>query len=44
VFEVVKLLFLLAVVVIPNPIRVWCFHFGTYFAPVASLTLVAVLR
>ncbi|WP_241482162.1 DUF1211 domain-containing protein, partial [Caballeronia grimmiae] len=28
VFGVVKLLFLLAVVVIPNPIRVWCFHLG----------------
>ncbi|MBD1867228.1 DUF1211 domain-containing protein [Cyanobacteria bacterium FACHB-471] len=36
-------LFLLAIVVIPYPIRVWCFHLGTGFEPVASVTLVAGL-
>jgi uncharacterized membrane protein len=39
----INLLFLLAIVVIPYPIRVWCFHFGTGFEPVASVTLVAGL-
>ena len=39
-FGVINLLFLLAIVVIPYPIRVWCFHLGTGFEPVASLTLV----
>jgi uncharacterized membrane protein len=39
----INLLFLLAIVVIPYPIRVWCFHFGTRFEPVASVTLVAGL-
>jgi len=38
-----NLLFLLAIVVIPYPIRVWCFHLGTRFEPVASVTLVAGL-
>ncbi|SAK96593.1 hypothetical protein AWB76_07322 [Caballeronia temeraria] len=42
-FSVIKLLFLLAIVVIPYPIRVWCFHLGTEFEPVASATLVAGL-
>ncbi|MDR5880447.1 TMEM175 family protein [Caballeronia sp. LZ032] len=42
-FGVINLLFLLAIVVIPYPIRVWCFHLGTGFEPVASLTLVAGL-
>jgi uncharacterized membrane protein len=37
----INLLFLLAIVVIPYPIRVWCFHLGTGFEPVASVTLVA---
>jgi uncharacterized membrane protein len=39
----INLLFLLAIVVIPYPIRVWCFHVGTGFEHVASLTLVAGL-
>jgi uncharacterized membrane protein len=42
-FGVINLLFLLAIVVIPYPIRVWCFHLGTGFEPVASVTLVAGL-
>ena len=42
-FGAINLLFLLAIVVIPYPIRVWCFHLGTGFEPVASLTLVAGL-
>lgn len=39
----INLLFLLAVVVIPYPIRAWCFHLGTAFEPDASLTLVVGL-
>jgi uncharacterized membrane protein len=42
-FGVINLLFLLAIVVVPYPIRVWCFHLGTGFEPVASVTLVAGL-
>jgi uncharacterized membrane protein len=42
-FGVINLLFLLAIVVISYPIRVWCFHLGTGFEPVASVTLVAGL-
>lgn len=42
-FGAINLLFLLAIVVIPYPIRVWCFHLGTGFEPVASVTLVAGL-
>ena len=38
-----NLLFMLAIVVIPYPIRVWCFHLGTGFEPTASITLVAGL-
>lgn len=38
-FGAINLLFLLAIVVIPYPIRVWCFHIGTGFEPVASVTL-----
>ncbi len=38
-FGALNLLFLLAIVVIPYPIRVWCFHLGTPFEPVASVTL-----
>jgi uncharacterized membrane protein len=38
-----NLLFLLAIVVIPYPIRVWCFHLGSGFERVASVTLVAGL-
>ena len=39
----INLLFLLAIVVIPYPIRVWCFHLGTVFERTASVTLVAGL-
>ncbi|MBV8864059.1 MAG: DUF1211 domain-containing protein [Acidobacteriaceae bacterium] len=42
-FAAVNLLFLLAIVVIPYPIRLWCFHLGTRFERVASITLVAGL-
>jgi uncharacterized membrane protein len=42
-FGAFNLLFLLAIVVIPYPIRVWCFHLGTDFEQVASVTLVAGL-
>src|SRR5436305_4393404 len=42
-FGAINLLFLLAIVVIPYPIRVWCFHLGTRFEHVASVTLVAGL-
>lgn len=40
-FSAINLLFLLAIV--PYPIRIWCFHVGTHFEPVASVTLVAGL-
>ena len=42
-FGGLNLLFLLAIVVIPYPIRVWCFHIGTIFERVGSVTLVASL-
>lgn len=42
-FSAINLLFLLAIVVVPYPIRVWCFHLGTGFEPVAAVTLVAGL-
>ena len=42
-FSAINLLFLLAIVVIPYPIRVWCFHLGTRFEPTAAVTLVAGL-
>jgi uncharacterized membrane protein len=42
-FGAINLLFLLAIVVIPYPIRVWCFHLGTPFESVASAILVAGL-
>jgi uncharacterized membrane protein len=42
-FGALNLIFLLAIVVIPYPIRVWSFHLGTPFEPVASVTLVASL-
>jgi len=42
-FGAINLLFLLAIVVVPYPIRVWCFHVGTRFEPLASVTLVAGL-
>lgn len=43
VFGLLNLLFLLAIVVIPYPIRVWCFHFGTPFEPSAAVTLTVAL-
>lgn len=42
-FSAINLLFLLAIVVIPYPIRAWCFHLGTQFEGVASVVLVAGL-
>ena len=42
-FSAINLLFLLAIVVVPYPIRVWCFHLGTRFEPVASVALAAGL-
>jgi uncharacterized membrane protein len=42
-FSTLNLLFLLAIVVIPYPVRVWCYHLNTGFEPVASLTLVVGL-
>jgi uncharacterized membrane protein len=42
-FGVLNGLFLLAIVVIPYPIRAWCFHVGTIFEPVATVALVASL-
>jgi uncharacterized membrane protein len=42
-FSAINLLFLLAIVVVPYPIRVWCFHFGTPFESAASVTLAAGL-
>lgn len=41
--SVLNLLFLLAIVVIPYPVRVWCFHLGTEFEQTAALTLTAGL-
>src|SRR4029079_7208755 len=42
-FRAINLLVLMGVVVIPYPIRVWCFHLETPFEHTASLTLVAGL-
>src|SRR3954454_11825627 len=42
-FGALNLLFLLAIVVVPYPIRVWCFHLGTAAEAGASVTLVAAL-
>jgi uncharacterized membrane protein len=39
VFGLINLLFLLAIVAIPYPIRVWCFHVGTPFEPTAAVAL-----
>jgi len=43
VFGMINLLFLLAIVVVPYPIRVWCFHLGTPFEPMAAVTLTVAL-
>ena len=42
-FGLINLLFLLAIVVIPYPIRVWCFHLGTSFEQTAAVTLTIAL-
>ena len=42
-FGALNLVFLLAIVVIPYPIRVWCFHLGTGFEHTASVALVGGL-
>jgi uncharacterized membrane protein len=42
-FAALNLLFLLAIVFIPYPVRAWCFHIGTRFEPTGALTLVAGL-
>src|SRR3954454_14295437 len=42
-FGAIKLLFLLPIVVVPYPIRVWCFHLGSGFEPVGSIILVVGL-
>jgi uncharacterized membrane protein len=42
-FSAINLLFLLAIVVVPYPIRVWCFHLGSHNEAIASVTLVAGL-
>ena len=42
-FGALNLLFLLAIVVVPYPIRAWCFHLGTVFERTAAVTLVAGL-
>ena len=42
-FGALNLLFLLAIIVIPYPIRIWCFHLGTPSEAVGSLTVVAAL-
>ena len=39
-FGAINLLFLLAIVVIPYPIRAWCFHLGSSFEPTGSVLLV----
>lgn len=42
-FGALNLLFLLAIIVIPYPVRAWCFHIGTPFEPIAAITLVVGL-
>ena len=42
-FGLFNLLFLLAIIVVPYPIRVWCFHLGTPFEPAAAVALTVVL-
>ena len=42
-FGALNLLFLLAIIVIPYPIRIWCFNLGTPSEPVGSVTVVAAL-
>jgi uncharacterized membrane protein len=42
-FSAINLLFLLAIVVVPYPIRAWCFHLDTQFEPTGALTFVCGL-
>jgi len=42
-FGALNLLFLLAIVVVPYPVRAWCFHLGTRFEPSGAVALVAGL-
>jgi len=42
-FSALNLLFLLAVVVVPYPIRAWCFHLGTEFEHTGAMTFVVGL-
>lgn len=42
-FGAINLLFLLAILIVPYLIRVWCFHVGSRLEPVASVTMVAGL-
>ena len=42
-FGAINLLFLLAILVVPYPIRIWCFHLGTEFERTAAVTLAAGL-
>lgn len=42
-FGALNLLFLLAIIVIPYPIRIWCFQLGTHLQPVGSLAMVIAL-
>jgi uncharacterized membrane protein len=42
-FGALNLLFLLAIVVIPYPIRAWCFHLGTQFEYTGAVTFVVGL-
>ena len=39
VFGLINLLFLLAIMVVPYPIRVWSFHVGTPFEPTGAIML-----
>jgi uncharacterized membrane protein len=43
VFGLINLLFLLAIMVVSYPIRVWCFHVGTPFEPTGAIMLTAGL-
>ena len=42
-FGLLNLLFLLAIIVVPYPIRAWSFHLGTPFEPTAAVTLTVAL-
>jgi uncharacterized membrane protein len=38
-FGLLNLLFMLAIVIVPYPLRLWCFHLGTAHEPTASIAL-----